>query len=125
MMKEVPIVLCFASMLAASSFAADPPAVGTPMTMTGCVARGADIRHYVLNDATPSVNSSKRTPPSSVQMIGDLRTHVGQRVEVTGKLTDGRLDAMSRDRSKDSMTRNTDQRLLEITSVKVISITCG
>ena len=66
--------------------------MGKEMKVTGCVAAGADADHFVLNDATmgggDKAMKADMKPMSYALMGGNLKPHVGHKVEVTGTITD-------------------------------------
>lgn len=106
------------------------------MTVTGCVAEKDG--HYMLNNAM-SGDSKAMTYDL---MGGDLKAHVGHKVEVTGshdsKMAKDRMskDKMSKDKmsndkmsndkmmDKDKMGMSESHETLNVKSVKMISTTC-
>ena len=109
----------------------------TTVTLTGCVAQGIDVDHYVLANAvrreeppastaiagrSPTVRSdnrgaSDRTGPYDLQG-GEFKAHLGQMVEVTG--TGGSID-------KTPATAPIEKPLprLNVLSVKTLAATCS
>ncbi|MBY0493369.1 MAG: hypothetical protein K2Y23_04070 [Cyanobacteria bacterium] len=104
-----------------------------PITVTGCVATGKDADHFVLTDAKMT---GEKTGKTYDLMGGDIRAHVGHKVEVTGT-----LDTMAMP-SKDKMAMGKEKMpmegehgmakgktaeahsMLHVTSVKMVAATC-
>ena len=90
-------VACSVTVAAAQSggaMADDKMAKQSPtVTVTGCVAEGTMADHYMLNNATVSTGEMMKNdamsadhPASFALQGGDLKPHVGHKVEVTGML---------------------------------------
>jgi hypothetical protein len=93
--------------------------MGKEMKVTGCVAAGADADHFVLNDATrgggDKAMKADMKPMSYALMGGNLKPHVGHKVEVTG--------TMAKPKSGDAAMA--DAHALDVKSVKMIAATCS
>jgi hypothetical protein len=95
------------------------------MTVTGCVAEKDG--HYMLNNAMMAGDSKAMTYDLTG---GELKAHVGHKVEVTGstdaKMMDkGKMDKMDKDKmSKDKMGMSDAHGTLQVKSVKMVSATC-
>ena len=103
------------------------------MTVTGCVAEKDG--HYMLNNAMMAGDTKAE---SYGLMGGELKAHVGHKVEVTGS-TDGKMmdkgkmdkgkmdkDKMSKDKmmEHDKMGMSEMHAALHVKSVKMIAATC-
>ncbi|MEO6238276.1 MAG: hypothetical protein ABIQ52_14860 [Vicinamibacterales bacterium] len=99
-----------------------------PMTVTGCVAEKDG--HYMLNNA---MNVGDTKAMAYDLMGGDLKAHVGHKVEVTGS-TDSRMmakgkmdkDKMAKDKmmEKDKMAMSDMHGTLHVKTVKMLASTC-
>lgn len=105
-----------------------------PMTVTGCVAEKGG--HYMLNNAMMAGDTMAMAYDL---MGGDLKAHVGHKVEVTGS-TDSRMmakgkmdkDKMAKDKmmekdkmmDKDKMAMSDMHGTLHVKTVKMIATTC-
>lgn len=105
---------------------------GKEMKVTGCVAQGNESGHYMLTDAMPSGDAMKKDTMkhddmksmSYALMGGDLKMHVGHKVEVTGATTDSAMkDAAAPNPANGKDT--TDMHMLTVKSVRMISATCS
>ena len=107
------------------------------MTMTGCVAEKDG--HYMLNNAMMNGEmkgdmKGEMKPMSYGLMGGDLKAHVGHKVEVTGMMdskmvgTTGTMDhdKMDHDKmmDKDKMAMSDMHGTINVKSVKMMSPTC-
>jgi hypothetical protein len=101
------------------------------VTVTGCVSEGAGGR-YMLTDATMGGDMKSETkaamkPMSFNLMGGELKGHVGHKVEVSGTMDPGKMkhDTMDEESmekaAKDKMAVAGD---IDVKSVKMISATC-
>ena len=104
--------------------------MGKPMMVTGCVAAGSEAGHYML---TNGMMAGDTTGKSYDLMGGELKAHVGHKVEVTGTMDDGKMgkdkmmskDKMDKDKmAKDKMATSDMHTALRVTSVKMIAATC-
>jgi len=101
-----------------------------PMMVTGCVAAGSMADHYML---TNGMMAGDTTGKSYDLMGGDLKAHVGHKVEITGTMDDAKMkdkmmskDKMDKDKmSKDKMGKGETHGALHVTSVKMIAATCS
>ena len=60
-------------------------------------------------------------------MGGELKAHVGHKVEITGTMDDGKMKdkMMSKDKmAKDKMSKGETHAALHVTSVEMIAATC-
>ena len=120
--------------------------MNSPVTVTGCVAKGAEAGLYVLTNAvtapaaTPSATGTTATPPvgntapvaaTSYGLKGDnLEAHVGHKVEVTGtalqEATSTTGIAPSKDAPSPTSAASTSAKpTLDVKSVKMLSTTCS
>ena len=88
--------------------------MGKPVMVTGCVAAGSEAGHYML---TNGMMAGDTTGKSYDLMGGELKAHVGHKVEVTGTMDDGKM-------GKDKMAMSDMHTALHVTSVKMIAATC-
>jgi hypothetical protein len=104
--------------------------MGKPMMVTGCVAAGSEAGHYML---TSGMMAGDTTGKSYDLMGGELKAHVGHKVEVTGTIDDGKMgkdkmmskDKMDKDKmAKDKMAMSDMHTALHVNSVKMIAATC-
>ena len=139
-------VLSTSSLVAAQSGSADTMGKGMmnkEMKVTGCVAQGSgDMGHFMLNNAMMSDAMMKdgmkkdtmkhddammeggMKGMSFMLMGGDLKAHVGHKVEVTGMMADEgsmKKDSTSTDRTHTDMAGT---HTLNVKSVKMIAATC-
>ncbi len=126
----------------------DKPMMMKPgeMMVSGCVAAGTESGHYMLTHAMVAKmdKDSKMAKPAmagepmmsmSYDLVGgDLKAHVGHKVEVTGTMSKAdmaRMDDMAKmdAMAKDKMAKDKDMKAmnmkLNVVSVKMISATCG
>ena len=106
------------------------------MTVTGCVAEKDG--HYMLNNAMMAGDTKAMAYDL---MGGDLKAHVGHKVEVMGStdtkmMGKGKMDKMDKDKmskdkmmekdkmDKDKMGMSEMHSMLHVKSVKMISATC-
>lgn len=119
------------------------------MTMvTGCVADKDSSGHYMLNNAMMSSgmkdmkdmsmpsSTAGSAPMMSYQLSGgDLKAHVGHKVEITGTMAAAKMDKMSKKDDKMAGTAGTPgmspmdhdkmmSSVLKVKSVKMISDSC-
>lgn len=134
-MKRLMTMVCCACVLGAAGLSAaqadkkmDKMEKGMKsMTVTGCVAEKDG--HYMLNNAMMAGDSKAMAYDL---MGGDLKAHVGHKVEVTGssdsKMAKDKMskDKMSKDKmmDKDKMGMAEAHGTLNVKSVKMISTTC-
>jgi len=101
-----------------SAMADDKMAKQSPtVTVTGCVAEGAMADHYMLNNAMVSTGEMMKNdamsaghPASFALSGGDLKPHVGHKVEV-------KMSPMAESAPKAAT--------LKVKSVKMLSSTCS
>ena len=115
------------------------------MKVTGCVAESSDMGHFMLNNAMMSDMKSgdmksgdtmkghdmksMDKPMSYTLMGGEMKPHVGHKVEVTGTMGAGKMqgkdtptpDAMPKESNAMNMA---DMHTLNVKSVKMISPNC-
>jgi hypothetical protein len=132
-MKRLMTAVCCACVLGAAGLSAaqadkkmDKMDKGMKsMTVTGCVAEKDG--HYMLNNAMMAGDGKAMAYDLTG---GELKAHVGHKVEVTGstdsKMMDkGKMDKMDKDKmSKDKMGMSDVHGTLNVKSVKMISATC-
>lgn len=139
-MKRVMTTVCCACVLGAAGLSAaqadkkmDKMDKGMKsMTVTGCVAEHDG--HFMLNNAMMAGDTKAMTYDL---MGGDLKAHVGHKVEVTGsheskmakdKMSKDKMakDKMAKDKmmDQDKMAMSDSHGTLNVKSVKMISATC-
>ncbi len=95
---------------------------GKPTRVTGCVAEGSDIGRYVLINATVTGDTTSK----SYDLIGgDLRSHVGHTVEITGTTADGNATGKDKMMAKDKMGVTETRTALTVKSVKMHWAKCS
>ena len=136
-------VACSMTVVAAQSggaMADDKMAKQSPtVTVTGCVAEGTMADHYMLNNATVSTGEMMKNdamsadhPASFALSGGDLKPHVGHKVEVTGTI----MGTVPRERKGDSPQTEKDKMspmaesapkaaTLKVKTVKMLASTCS
>ena len=108
------------------------------VTVTGCVAEGAMADHYMLNNAMVSTGEMMKNdamsaghPASFALSGGDLKPHVGHKVEVTGTLGTvprehkGNSPQMDKDKMSPMAESAPKAATLKVKSVKMLSSTCS
>ena len=109
----------------------DKNKMGKSMTVTGCVAAGSEPGHYVLANGTMMGDT---TGKSYDLMGGDLKAHVGHKVEVTGTIEDGNKMGKGKMMCKDKMEKGEGEHkmgtaethtALQVKSVKMLASTCS
>jgi hypothetical protein len=104
--------------------------MGKSITVTGCVAAGSESGHYVL---TNGMMAGDTTGKSYDLTGGQLKAHVGHKVEVTGIMDkDEKMgkDAMAKDKmnhdtmSNDKTAMSEMHSTLRVKSAKMVSPTC-
>ncbi|MEO7270964.1 MAG: hypothetical protein ABIX28_14715 [Vicinamibacterales bacterium] len=137
-------VLGIAAASAAQSDGMKKMEMGKDMMVTGCVAQdSADMSHFMLKNAMmagadgmkkDSMAKPADTKPMSYMLMGgDLKAHVGHKVEVTGSMADKMMakDSMSKDgmakdsMAKDGMAKPMAMPTLNVKSVKMLAATCS
>ena len=134
-------VACSVPVAAAQSggaMADDKMAKQSPVTVTGCVAEGTMADHYMLNNAMVSTGGMMKNdamgtdqPASFALSGGDLKPHVGHKVEVTGT-----MGTVPRERKGDSPQTEKDKMspmaesapkaaTLKVKTVKMLASTCS
>ena len=122
----------------------NPDEIGSLVRVTGCVDDGGEAGHYMLTSArvvgagksgtAPKANSG--TLGSTYNLMGgDLQTHVGHKVEVTG-LMDATMNKGSKDRTaRNRRNKSADENIatataramngtLAVKSVKMLATAC-
>ena len=110
----------------------DHSKMGKSMAVTGCVAAGSETGHYMLTNATMM---SDMTGKSYDLIGGNLKAHVGHKVEVTGTMADGKAMGKGKMMGKDKMAKGEGEgehkmatpeaySALQVKSVKMVSTTC-
>jgi hypothetical protein len=90
------------------------------MTVTGCVAEKDG--HYMLNNAMMAGDSKAMAYDLAG---GELKAHIGHKVEVTGSTDSKMMDKGKMDKmDKDKMGMSDMHGTLNVKSVKMISPTC-
>ena len=130
-MKRLMTAVCWACVLGAAGLSAGQTdkkmdKMGKnmkSMTVTGCVAEKGG--HYMLNNAMMAGDTMAMAYDL---MGGDLKAHVGHKVEVTGS-TDSKMMAkgkMDKDKmmEKDKIAMSDMHGTLHVKTVKMIATTC-
>lgn len=105
--------------------------MGKSMAVTGCVAAGSEAGHYMLTNAT----MGDMTAQSYDLIGGDLKAHLGHKVEVTASMANGKPMAKGKMMGKDQMEKGEApgehkmgtaeaHSALQVKSVKMIATTC-
>jgi len=147
-MKRVMLAMCMAAcggslMVSAQGGAMDKGQMmkGGAMTVTGCVAAGKTMGTYMLTDAMSSgmMDKDKMSKPgmmdkdrmmmSSYELMGgELKPHIGHKVEVMGTMDKAQMEMMGKMSDKEKMDKEKMGSMmpmkLQVTSVKMISATC-
>jgi hypothetical protein len=133
--------------VAAQSTQRAPADADKEITVTGCLAQGADATHYSLLKATPpqtvgttgatATTGSTAAPGTEVltvtyDLVGgtDLKAHLGHKVEVTGTAIPPSA-AKTTDTAKEPAPRNAMGRgsefqgAMNVKSVKMIASSCS
>ena len=103
-----------------------------PMTVTGCVAQSSDMSHFMLTNAMMSggMHGDMKGDMKAMTydlMGGELKAHVGHKVEVTGMMSHAKMskDKKSKDKmDHDKMAMGDKHGALTVKSVKMLSSTC-
>ena len=138
-MKKVIAMMCMAAACTAAAAGAqsgttmdkdkmknDKMMKGTVM-VTGCVADKDSMGHYMLNNAATSAMPATTTGSSAPMMSyalsgGDLKPHVGHKVEVTGMVEKAKMDKAGEKKMDGKMMMMSDT--LKVKSVKMLADTC-
>lgn len=145
-MKRLMTVVCCACLMGAAAAAQtstdkmdkDKMAndhMDKPMMVTGCVAAGSLSGHYML---TNGMTAGDTTGKSYDLMGGDLKAHIGHKVEVTGTMDHGKMMDKDKRMSKDNMDKDhmdkdkmnkdkmdmAEMHGLHVKSVKMLAATC-
>jgi hypothetical protein len=95
------------------------------MMVTGCVEAGPEAGHYMLSNGMMAGDTMGK---NYMLMGGDLKAHVGHKVEVTGMRDDSKMmgkDKMATDKMATDKTPSANMSMgLKVKSVKMLSATC-
>jgi len=127
-------VACSVSVAAAQSSGAmadDKMAKQSPtVTVTGCVAEGTMADHYMLNNAMVSTGGMMKKdamsadhPTSFALSGGDLKPHVGHKVEVTGTIS--KMGQTDKDKMSPMAESAPKAATLKVKTVKMLASTCS
>jgi hypothetical protein len=127
-------VACSMTVVAAQSggaMADDKMAKQSPtVTVTGCVAEGTMADHYMLNNAMPSTGGMMKNdamsadhPTSFALSGGDLKAHVGHKVEVTGTIS--KMAHTDKDKMSPMAESAPKPATLKVKTVKMLASTCS
>ncbi len=114
---------------------------GGAMTVTGCVAAGRGSGHYMLTNAMMAGMMEKDKMSASDHMMsyelmgGDVKAHMGHKVEIMGTMSKAdmammrKMDKMDKGMpEKDKMAGMHDKDMkamkLKVTSVKMLAASC-
>ncbi len=117
------------------------------MTMSGCIAAGKDSGQYMLTNAMRmgGMMDKEKMPKDNMQpgmsghmmsyelVGGDLKAHMGHKVEVTGTMSKSDMDKMYKMSSMDKMDKEKMDKMdkdmkpmkLNVKSVKMVSESCS
>jgi len=129
----ISIVACAAAVAAAQAPAKEDQKAKA-VTVTGCLAKGADATSFILNDATPGAadkEQSKEAPKSSEMKSYrvtaaeslKLESHVGHRITLTGTVEETTAGAATAG-ATGTAGGGKPAASLTATSMKHISPTC-
>jgi hypothetical protein len=157
-MKQSMTTICCACVLGVSALASaqtatthkdattNKDAMAKEMKVMGCVAQSADMSDFMLNNATMSgpMHADMKAKDDMKTMSyalkgGELKAHVGHKVEITGTMADDKTmpSASKEQMPKETTTRDTttpkdetatgmaDVHTLNVKSIKMISSTCS
>ena len=113
--------------------------MNSPVTVTGCIAKGDEAGHYVLTNAVltpetaPTASGATSAPAidktasmaaaTSYALKGDqLEGHVGHKVEVTGTTLQEKATSTS---NPTSAGATSPQTTLDVKTVKMVSTSCS
>ena len=127
-------VACSVTVAAAQSggaMADDKMAKPSPtVTVTGCVAEGTMADHYVLNNAMVATDGMMKNdamsaghPMSFALSGGDLKPHVGHKVEVTGTIS--KMGHMDKDKMSPMAESAPKSATLKVKTVKMLAPSCS
>jgi hypothetical protein len=130
------IVVCAAAVAAAQAPAQDAQKAKT-VTVTGCLAKGADATSFTLNDAMPGAAEKEQSKeaPKSTEMRSyrvsapeslKLEGHVGHRITLTGTVEEAAAGSATPGAAGTAGTAGGGKptATLAATSMKHISPTC-
>lgn len=126
-------VACSMTLVAAqagNAMADDKMAKSPTVTVTGCVAEGTMADHYMLKDAMVSDadgmmkhDAKSGSHPTSFALSGgELKPHVGHKVEVTGTIST--MGHMDKDKMS-PMAESAKAPTLKVKTVKMIASACS
>lgn len=122
-----------------------------PMTMTGCIAQGADTNHFTLTNATMSnmakmdagaMKSDAKPAMMTYELDGgtNLKAHLGHKVDVTGTMDKkammdhdamakpgapaDKMGSMDKDKTGAMASKGMMAGKIKVTAVKMVSATC-
>jgi hypothetical protein len=122
------------------------PAKDGVVTVTGCVGQSPDGKRYMLNDAIMAPLPAAKAPAgaatagaagdktvlSYVLDGGDMKPHLGHKVEITGTRSAqraGKIDQASDPAKMDTGTMAMDHKdvggTLKVRSMKMVAASCG
>jgi len=125
------IAICCAVLLPAPALAAAQGGAGAmgkdlrptgAITMVGCVAAGTDGQYSLTNATIPTIQdqSKEGMKPTTYDLVGgQLKAHVGHRVEVTGSTA-----ANAPGKTKKAKTAAETRDTITVKSVKMLSTSC-
>jgi hypothetical protein len=144
-------VICGAAATAAQSTAGKDQAIGNKkpngaVTVTGCVAQSPDGKGYMLNDAIMAPLATDKTASNAAiagasgdktvlsYMLdgGDVKGHLGHKVQITGTKnaqSAGKMDKASDPAKMDTGAMAADHKdmggTLKVTSLKMVAASCN
>ena len=114
--------------------AQDKTAKADTVTITGCVADKDAKGHFMLNNAAAAPSPSSAASPTTVASSyvlsggGDLKAHVGHKVEITGTIDQAKMSDKPADTatgtSGSTPEKGASADTLKVKSVKMVAETC-
>jgi hypothetical protein len=123
--------ICCAALLSTSALAAAQGGAGAmgkdlkpsgAITMVGCVAAGTDGQYTLTNATIPAIQdqSKEGMKPTTYDLVGgQLKAHVGHKVEVTGSTA-----AAAPGKTQKAKTAGETRDSITVKSVKMLSSSC-
>ena len=99
--------------------------MGKSVTVTGCVATGAETGSYMLTDG---MTMNDKTGKSYDLMGGNLKTHLGHKVAITGTVEAMKMAGKDKPMTAGKMGQMDMAKMhmgLRVKSVKMIAATCS
>jgi hypothetical protein len=131
-MKRLMTAMCCTCLIGAAAAAqttstdqVDKDKMSKSMMVTGCVAAGPDADHYMLTNGMVVGETAGKTYDLTG---GELKAHMGHKVEITGTLDDVKMTDKDQPTSKEPTAKDKTtadaHAALQVTSVRMISASC-